>query len=339
MGAGRAAGADLGSALVRVVVIWSIVSPRLVRLAYLIPLLLGLLLALAAAGNVAERASALPCRTCPEPPPQPDPPAPEDPTPAPTTPTPPPTTTETVSATLTVTTNRGAVRDGAGLDCPAGSCTRKLTYTRTCPAGDCPAWSYSTLTLTVTPVAGYTAKWDGCTPRTSGPTDCDVTLDSDRTVKVNWTKSSGGASVDPTPVRDGSPVTPGAGDSGATTTVSGTVETSRVASKAAKRGEIRSAVRYSFRRSNEWTEFTALSVRYLPRGARVRTACRGSDCPKGAAIAARRDSVRLGRLMHRRFAVGTVLTVRVSAPDRRARTTRMIVRRGKDPRITSRSAR
>jgi hypothetical protein len=313
---------------------------RLVRLACLIPLLLVVPLVVAAAGNITERAAARPCNNCPEPPPpppDPDPPAPvEPPAPAPA-----PTTTETVAATLSVVTDRGAVQDNAGLDCPAGACKRTLTYTRTCPAGVCPAYAFSTITLKLTPASGYAAKWDGCTPHASDPTDCDVTVDSDRTVKVIWTKSAGaGGSVDSTPVRDGSPTTAGALDPNATTTtVSGTVETSRVAARAAKRGEIRSAVRYSFRRSNEWTEFTALSVRYLPRGASVRVACRGGRCPDTARIPARRRTVRLGRLTHRRFAVGTVITVRVSAPQRRSRTTRMIVRRGKDPQIASRSAR
>jgi hypothetical protein len=136
------------------------------------------------------------------------------------------------------------------------------------------------------------------------------------------------------PVRDGSPLTAGAAGDSAATTVSGTVEASTAPGRPAKPGAIWSTIRYSFRRTDDWTEFTLLKVRHLPRGATVRAACRGSRCPHAAVIAAERRTVPLGRFTRRRFAVGTVLTVRISKPGRRTRVTRIAVRRGQDPRIT-----
>ena len=125
-------------------------------------------------------------------------------------------------------------------------------------------------------------------------------------------------------------VTPSHGGQ-ASTTVGGTVETRQATGRQAKRGAIRSTLRYSFRRSEAWTELTLLKVRNLPRGATVHVTCRGARCPKGAAIVAKHNSVSLKRFTQRRFAVGTVITVRVSKPGRRARVTRIKVRQGEDP--------
>jgi hypothetical protein len=271
-------------------------------------LILALTLALLAAPAAAH---ALPCTNCGVEPPPIDPIIVDPGT----------ITTESVSHTLTVVSERGRVTDGSGLDCPGVTCNRTLTFSRTCFDGSCPPYSFSTVTLALEPVDGYTAKWDGCTPHADDPTRCDVALDLDRTVQVLWTK--GAAAVDPVVEHDGGPVNqvPAA----ATTIVSGTVETGTAATPG-KPGAIRSTLRYSFRRSDTWTEFTKLQARHVPDGAAVRVRCHGKGCPKGP--------LSLARLTGRRFEAGTVIVVRVTKPGRKARVTRIAVRAGKDPRIT-----
>ena len=157
---------------------------------------------------------------------------------------------------------------------------------------------------------------------------CDVLLDADKTVSVLWTKTDGKGTVDADPVHGG-------GDLGAAgvkgTTVSGSVET-RIAP--GRRGAIRSTLRYSFRRSTTWTEFTRLTVRHIPRGATTRVTCKGQGCPDGRIVSERAGSVDLERYTGRRYGVGAALTVRVSKAGKDARTTRMVVRKGKDPRVT-----
>jgi hypothetical protein len=281
-----------------------------------------------------EPASALPCQTCPEPGPGPDPtppkPRPPVPTPAPApspAPAPDPSHDESVTFSLTVQTDRGAVTDGSGIDCPAHACSRSLTYTQTCTSS-CPGYGYATITLSLTPVTGYTAKWDGCTPHPDHPADCDVALDQNRTVSVVWTKSSSGSGVDATPLHDGGS-THAPGSTG--TTISGSVETARTGKR--RQGEIRTTLRYSFRRTDTWTEYTRLQVRHLPAGARIRVRADGFRLRGRASIAARSRTVRLRGLTGRRYKVGTSVTVRVSKPGKRPHTTRLTVRRARDPLI------
>lgn len=274
-------------------------------------LILALALALLAAPAAAH---ALPCQTCGTPPPPIDAPIVDPPVVDPG----PVITQESVTYTLSVTSERGHVTDGSGLDCPGAACDRTLTYTRQCTDGACPLYAFATVTLALQPVDGYTAKWDGCTPHADDPTRCDVLLDHDRAVDVLWTK--GATAVDPVVEHDGGAVNqlpPAAG-----TIVSGTVETGTP-----KPGAIRSTLRYSFRRSDVWTEFTKLAARHVPAGAAVRVRCRGKGCPKG-------DGLTLHDLTGRRFEAGTMIVVRVTKPGRKSRVTRIVVRAGKDPRIT-----
>ena len=49
----------------------------------------------------------------------------------------------------------------------------------------------------------------------------------------------------------------------------------------ARRGAIRSTLRYSFRRSTTWTEFTRLTVRHIPAAPRRASRARGRDAPTG----------------------------------------------------------
>ena len=282
-------------------------------------------LAVALAVALAATASALPCQTC-EPSDPPDPP--------------PVITTQRVSHTLTVQTERGRVTDGVALDCP-GACTRTITYVRRCSDGDCPDYAYSVVALTLTPAAGYTATWDGCTPKPGAPATCEVLLDADKTVRVIWAENPstgggggggepgtiaeeplhGGGAVEDAPAADGD------------TSVSGTVETRAPAGRG-KRGAIRSTLRYSFRRSATWTEFTRLTVRHIPHGATTSAACKGQGCPAGATVSKRAGRVDLTRYTGRRYGAGATLTVRVAKSGKEARTTRMVVRRGRDPRVT-----
>jgi hypothetical protein len=277
-------------------------------------LILTLTLALLAAPAAAH---ALPCTNCGiEPPPIDDPivdPPVVDPGPI--------ITQESLTYTLSVTSERGHVTDGSGLDCPGAACDRTLTYTRECTDGACPAYGFATVTLALQTVDGYTAKWDGCTPHADDPTRCDVLLDQDRAVNVLWTK--GATPVDPSVVHDGGavnqlPPAPG-------TIVSGTVETGTPAGQG-KPGAIRSTLRYSFRRSEVWTEFTKLTARHVPAGAAVSVTCRGKHCPKGP--------LTLRKLTGKRFEAGTVFVVRITKPGRKAKVTRIAVRAGKDPRIS-----
>jgi hypothetical protein len=271
-------------------------------------------------------ASALPCTDCGgDPVPDPDP----EPTPV--------ITTARQTFTLSVSTARGRVTDGSGIDCPAGACSRNITYSVRCTDGNCPAYTYSTVTLTLTPADGYSATWDGCTPHANDPTLCDVLVDSDRAVSVAWTASADGDPVvNPTPVHDGGAVAPhpSGGGVGGATRVGGTVETGVADARPGTPGAIRSSIRYSFRRSATWTEFTLFKLRHLPAGATVRATCRGARCPEDVAAASRRRTMKLPRLTGRRFGVGTVIKVAVSKPGKRTRTTRIEIRRDKDPLIT-----
>ena len=277
-------------------------------------------LAVAATALLAASATALPCQTCGgETPDPPDPPV---------------VTTERVTRTLTVETARGRVTDGAALDCPGGACTRTITYVRRCTDGDCPEYAYAVVALQLTPVAGYTATWDGCTPKDGAPTTCEVLLDADKTVRVQWAEqpatgggSTGGGGVAPKPLHDGGAVG-GAPAADGSTSVSGTVETP------ARRGAIRSTLRYSFRRTSTWTEFTRLTVRHVPRGATTRVTCKGQGCPTRTAVFHRAGRVDLDGFTGRRYGVGAAIAVRVAGTGKEARTTRMVVRRGRDPRVT-----
>ena len=289
------------------------------------PLIL-LALAVALAAALAATASALPCQTC-------------DPSDPPDDPDPPVVTTERVTHTLTVQTERGRVTDGSALDCP-GACARNISYVRRCTDGECPEYAYTVVALTLTPVAGYTATWDGCTPKPGAPATCEVLLDGDKTVRVVWTAkpgSGGGSGTDPgtvaeEPLHDGGAVEDApAADGG--TTVSGTVET-RAPAQRGKRAAVRSTLRYSFRRSATWTEFTRLTVRHIPQGATTSATCKGQGCPAGATVSKRSGRVDLTRYTGRRYGAGATLTVRVVKSGKEARTTRMVVRRGRDPRVT-----
>lgn len=260
-------------------------------------------------------------------------------------PDPPAGPVEEVTYTLSVQTE-GRVTDEAGIDCPRLACSRSVTYTRVCTKFKCPRFAFSTITLRLYPEPGVTATWPpDCVPHAGDLTRCDVRLDRDRTVNVTWAENPDGPAV--TPVAPPSPsapdattppaTDPGAGpapDAGATV-VSGTVETGGTTVTAGKRGAIRSTVRYSFRRTDAWTEFTRLQVRRLPRGATVRATCKGTGCPRGAVTAAApRRTVELRRLQDRRMQPGTRITIRVIKPGRATRTTAIAVRRGQDPRLT-----
>jgi hypothetical protein len=317
------------------------VSARSIRALILCAVAVALALPLAGELLPLHEAFAVPCRDCsdndggggsgggggvPDPVPAPSP-DPETPPGGGTTPGP-VLMTERETHTLSVETDRGRVIDGSGIDCPRGACSRSWTYERTCSDGDCPAYHYLTITLILTPEAGYTAKWDGCTPRPAEPAKCDVLLDRDRAVRVLWTK--GDPPFDPQPLRDGGAVVPGDSSVAPGTVVSGTVETPAVG----RRGAVRSTVRYSFRRSATWTEFTLLKIRHIPAGATARVTCRGTRCPNGASVSTRSGSLKLNRFTGRRYAVATAITIRVTHPRKRGRTTKMVVRKGKDPRIT-----
>jgi hypothetical protein len=302
------------------------VSDRSIRALILCALAVALALPLAGELLPLHEASAIPCdKDCPDndggggsgdggdvPDPEPDP----EPDPV--------LDPETHTLSVATDPDRPKVIDetGIGIDCP-GICSRSLTYS--------PPYHYSTITLKLTPVAGYTAKWDGCTPRPGDAARCDVLLDRDRAVRVLWTKATErDPAVDAQPLRDGGAVASGDTFVAPGTVVSGTAETPAVA----RRGAVRSTVRYSFRRTATWTEFTLLKIRHIPAGARARVTCRGSRCPKGASVSTRSGSVKLDRFMGRRYAVGTAITIRVTHPSKRGRTTKMVVRKGKDPRIT-----
>jgi hypothetical protein len=127
------------------------------------------------------------------------------------------------------------------------------------------------------------------------------------------------------PVRH-TPVGPG-------TAVEGAAET---AAGSRRRGAVRSTVRYGFRRTATWTEFTRLQVRHVPAGAVTRVVCDGPRCPRRALESTRSGSIELRRITGRRFPVGTAITIRVTHPRKRGRTTRILVREGRDPLITSR---
>jgi hypothetical protein len=313
------------------------VSARSIRALILCAVAVALALPLAGELLPLDGAFAIPCQNCPgkdsgdggveepEPDPSPDP---EDPPGG----DPPAVTKESETHTLSVETDRGKVTDGSGIDCPSGACRRSWTYETTCSNGDCAPYNYMTVTLTLTPEAGYTAKWDGCTPRPGDPAKCDVLMDSDRLVRVLWTKATGdGAGIDAQPLRDGGAVAPGDTSVAPGTVLIGTVETPAAAGR---RGVIRSTVRYSFRRTTTWTEFTLLKIRHIPAGATSRVTCKGTRCPKGTTVSTRSRSVKLNRFTGRRYAVGTAITIRVTHPLKRGRTTKMVVRKGKDPRIT-----
>ena len=270
-------------------------------------LILALTLALLAAPVAV--AHALPCQTCGIEPPPIDPIIID-----------PVTTVQSVSHTLTVVSERGRVTDGLGLDSPGVTCNRTLTFSRTCFDGNCPPWSFATVTLALESVDGYTAKWDGCTPHADDATRCDVLLDQDRAVQVLWTK--GATAVDPVVEHDG----------GAVNQLPPAVHHRQRdggdghAGRPGKPGAIRSTLRYSFRRSDVWTEFTKLTAKHVPAGASVSVTCRGKRCPKGP--------LTLRKLTGRRFNAGTVIVVRVTKPGRKAKVTRIAVRAGKDPRIS-----
>jgi hypothetical protein len=207
-------------------------------------------------------------------------------------------------------------------------------YERTCTDGVCPDYPYSTITLVLTPVAGHAATWDGCTPRAGDPTRCDVRMDRDRTVRVLWTRNTEpGTVVNAEPLRDGGAVAPGDTAVAPGTAVKGTAET---AAGAGRRGAVRSTVRYSFRRTATWLEFTRLQVRHVPAGAVTRVSCAGRRCPKQALASTRSGTVKLRRLVGRRFPVGTAITIRVTHPRKHGRTPRILVRKGRDPQVASR---
>jgi hypothetical protein len=276
-------------------------------------------LALSAAG-----ASALPCQTC-------DPPDPPDDGPV--------ITTQSITRTLTVSTERGRVTDGVAIDCPAVACTREFRYSRTCVDGACEPYDFATATLTLTPVDGFTATWSGCTPQPADPAHCEVVVDANRTVSVAWTPNdTGGPAVDPEPTTTGGgdPTQPGTAppaSDGRTETIveEQAPEVERVPGR---RRPIRSTLRYVFRRTDAWTEFTALAVRHLPRGATVAFDCRGTRCPDPRARAASGRTMRLTSLTHIRFRAGNSFKIRVSKPGRLPRVTLVRVRFGKAPLIT-----
>ena len=298
----------------------------------LIPIVLAM--GLLALGSSPETAAARPGCDVPDPPPichlGEDPPDdPKDP------PDRGPTVTrESVTYTLSVQTARGRVVDGSGLECPQGLCSRTVGYERTCTDGICPDYRYSTITLVLTRPPGYAVTWDGCTPRAGDTSRCDVLMDRDRTVRVLWTRTDEpDPIVNPEPLSGGGAVVPGDTTVAPGTVVKGTVEPP---AGTGRRGAVRSSVRYSFRRTATWMEFTRLQVRHLPSGATTRVSCAGPRCPERALVSTRSGSVPLRRFVGRRYPVGTVITIRVTHPRKHGRTTRILVRQGRDPRVTSR---
>ncbi len=81
------------------------------------------------------------------------------------------------------------------------------------------------------------------------------------------------------------------------------------------------------------TTVRAISVRRLPRGARVAVRCRGRGCPTLRPRVARAGSVRplLGALQGRRFHAGDRLLITVTAPRRRPERIEILIRNDKLP--------
>lgn len=99
----------------------------------------------------------------------------------------------------------------------------------------------------------------------------------------------------------------------------------------------RRAVHARFLISWRWrglrTTVRAISVRRLPRGARIAVRCRGRGCPTLRPRAARAGSVPrlLGALQGRRFYAGDRLLITVTAPRRRPERIEILIRNDKLP--------
>jgi hypothetical protein len=82
------------------------------------------------------------------------------------------------------------------------------------------------------------------------------------------------------------------------------------------------------------TVLTRAVVNDVPVGATVIVRCRGGGCPfKSKTIRHRHGQVKLTRAFrHRRLRPGTVVEVRITAPGRIGKVSRLIIRRAKAPR-------
>ncbi len=86
-------------------------------------------------------------------------------------------------------------------------------------------------------------------------------------------------------------------------------------------------LRLKYSSSRTWTRIKSFSVR-VPRGATVKTRCRGRGCPKSgsSSIRSKGRTIRLRRLERRRLRVGTKIALLVSYPGRIGRYTSLVVR-------------
>jgi hypothetical protein len=85
------------------------------------------------------------------------------------------------------------------------------------------------------------------------------------------------------------------------------------------------------------TVLTAVVARDVPSGATVGLECRGTRCPfKAKTVTARRASVKLTPYFRgRRLRPGTVVEVRITAPGRIGKVSRVTIRKTRTPLLTS----
>jgi hypothetical protein len=110
---------------------------------------------------------------------------------------------------------------------------------------------------------------------------------------------------------------------------------------AAKTEQVVITLSFSFSARGNNTTLTALQARNVPAGATVIAKCKGKSCPKSkkkvVSFTKRNafDRVTLKPWVKKRLRTGTTLTVTVTKPGMNGQVKKLVIQKGKAPRVTT----
>ena len=83
-----------------------------------------------------------------------------------------------------------------------------------------------------------------------------------------------------------------------------------------------------------YTRYTRLTLKRVPKGARVTATCKGKRCPAKRFSSKRSGNVKLTRFVKKKLRPGTKLTIRVTKPGAIGKQFAIRIRKGKAPKLT-----
>jgi hypothetical protein len=92
----------------------------------------------------------------------------------------------------------------------------------------------------------------------------------------------------------------------------------------------------SYKAFKTFTRYTRLTLKRVPRGAKVTVTCKGKRCPSRRFTSTRSGSVKLTKFVKKKLRPGTTLTIRVTKPGALGKQFVIKIRKGARPKLTIR---